>query len=218
MTKFDLLMTDAQDMIVETIHLLQKDKLIDPKLTLREAYNKYLHPDVLPLQDKKLWDGVNSGKVLNFFQFDSPVGAEAIKKIHPRTLEELSSANGLMRLMSNEKGQETPMEKYVRFKKIPGSWENEMNSFGLTKKEQEAFRKHIGNTYGIGISQEQLMRGLMDPDICRFSLGDANMARKTIAKKKLDQIPVLQEKIKQSAASERIGNYAWYALAVPQLG
>lgn len=182
MTKFDFLMTDAQDIIVETIRLLQKDNLINPELTLREVYNKYLHPDVLPLQDKKLWDGVNSGKVLNFFQFDSPVGAEAIKKIHPKTLEELSAANGLMRLMSSEKGQETPMEKYVRFKKIPGSWENEMNRFNLTEEEQNAFRRHIGNTYGIGISQEQLMRGLMDPNICNFSLADANMARKVIAK------------------------------------
>lgn len=218
MTKFDFLLTDVQDTIVETIHLLQKDNLIDPKLTLREVYNKYLHPDVLPLQDKKLWDSVNSGKILNFFQFDSPVGAEAIKKIHPQDIGELSSVNGLMRLMSSEKSQETPMEKYVRFKKVPGSWENEMNRFGLTKKEQEVFKRHIGNTYGIGISQEQLMRGLMDPDICNFSLGDANMARKVIAKKRMDQIPTLQEKVRQSAINERVGNYAWHALAVPQLG
>lgn len=182
MTKFDFLLTDIQDILVETIKLLQKDKVIEPELTIKEVYDKYLHPDALPMQDKKLWDALNSGTILNVFQFDSPIGADAIKKIQPRDIIELSSANGLMRLMTNEKGQETPMEKYIRFKNVMGSWENEMNRFGLTKQEQEVFRKYIGNTYGIGISQEQLMKALMGSEICNFSLADANMARKIIAK------------------------------------
>ena len=43
-------------------------------------------------------------------------GSQAAKKIKPRSIIELSDANGLMRLMTSEKGQESPMEKYIRFK------------------------------------------------------------------------------------------------------
>lgn len=182
MTKFDFLVTDIQDKIIETIRLLQKDNLIDSKLSLREVYNKYLHPDVLPIQDERLWEAVNSGSILDLFQFDSPVGADAIKKIQPKNIAELTSANGLMRLMASEKGAETPMEKYVRFKANPKAWEKEMNDYDLTEEEKKVFRKYLEETSGLGISQEQLMLALMDPDICGFGLGDANMARKTIAK------------------------------------
>lgn len=218
MTKFDFLVTDMQDMLAETIRLLQKDNCIDPNLTLREAYNQYLHPDVLPLEDEKLWDGLDSGKILNVFQFDSPVGADAIKKIQPRDLGELTYTNGLMRLMASEKGQETPMEKYVRFKQNPNAWDAEMSLYGLSPEEKKSFKKYLSGTLGIGVSQEQLMLALMDPDLCAFSLGDANQARKIIAKKKMDKISLLKDKILSSAKNECVGKYFWLALATPQLG
>ena len=55
MTKYDFLVTEVQDKIVETIRLLQKYNKIDSNLTLREVYNKYLHPEVLPLDDEDIY-------------------------------------------------------------------------------------------------------------------------------------------------------------------
>ena len=46
--KYDFLLTAVQDIIIKTIDLLQSYEEIDPKLSLREVYNKYLHPSVLP--------------------------------------------------------------------------------------------------------------------------------------------------------------------------
>ena len=54
MTKLDILVTEVQDKIIECIRLLQEDNYIEPELTLREAYNKYLHPDILPINDEKI--------------------------------------------------------------------------------------------------------------------------------------------------------------------
>lgn len=51
--KYDFLLTAVQDIIIQTIELLQKDGAIEKDLTLREVYNKYLHPSVLPQDDKK---------------------------------------------------------------------------------------------------------------------------------------------------------------------
>ena len=218
MTKFDFLVTDVQDKIVETIKLLQKDNIFDKEMSLRQVYDKYLHPDVLPLEDKKIWKALEDGSVLNIFQFDSLVGAQAAKKIKPESILEMSAANGLMRLMTNEKGEETPMDKYIRFKNNPGAWQKEMSWEGLKPVEMKIFERHIGSTCGVGISQEQLMRALMDEDVCAFSLKDANAARKIIGKKQMSKIPELREKIAQTAKSSAIGKYVWKSIVAPQLG
>ena len=81
-----------------------------------------------------------------------------------------------------EDGGEPPMEKYVRFKRNPELVHKEMKKYGLTAREEEALNRYVGKSYGIGISQEQLMRTLMDSDICDFSLKEANKARKTVSK------------------------------------
>jgi DNA polymerase-3 subunit alpha len=68
--KYDFLLTSVQDIIIETINLLQKDNKIEKDLSLREIYNKYLHPEVLPQSDKEMWNALAEGKVVNCFQFD----------------------------------------------------------------------------------------------------------------------------------------------------
>ena len=111
LTKYDYLVTEVCDKIVKCIELLQKDNLIEPDLTLRQIYEKYLHPNILPIEDESVWDAIDIGKVLNVFQFDSPVGGATVKKLKPRNLQELSTSNGLMRLMGEE-GQQRPVDKY----------------------------------------------------------------------------------------------------------
>ena len=116
MTKYDFLVTEVQDKLVETIRLLQKYNKIDSNLSLREVYDKYFHPEVLPLDNESIWKALRENSVLNVFQFDSDVGSQAAKKIKPTNILEMADANGLMRLMTAEKGQQTPMEKYIEFK------------------------------------------------------------------------------------------------------
>lgn len=66
--KYDFLVTEIQDVIVQCLNMLQEYGHIDKDLSLREMYNKYLHPDKLPIKDKKMWDVACSGKVLKLFQ------------------------------------------------------------------------------------------------------------------------------------------------------
>ena len=113
--KYDFLVTEICDKITIAISLLQKDNLIDPKLSLREAYNKYLHPDVIDLDNTKVWDALGEGKVLDVFQFSTGVGLATAKQVKPRNPTEMMSANALMRLMC-EKDKESPLERYCRLK------------------------------------------------------------------------------------------------------
>ena len=93
--KYDFLLTNVQDIIIQTLDLLKEDKVIDPHLSLRETYNRYLHPEVLPQDDEAMWSALANNEVICCFQFDSPIGAQAAKKIRPHNIRELADANGL---------------------------------------------------------------------------------------------------------------------------
>ena len=218
MTKYDFLVTEVQDKIVQTIKLLQENNKIDKDLSLREVYDKYLHPEVLPLEDKRIWKALQNNSVLNVFQFDSDVGSQAAKKIKPTNILEMADANGLMRLMTSEKGEETPMEKYIRYKNNISLWYQEMNRAGLTKEEQTFIEPYFKQSYGVPPSQEQLMRMLMDKNICNFSLKEANAARKIVGKKQMAKIPELHQKILDTASSPYLGKYIWKCGVGPQMG
>ena len=218
LTKYDFLVTEVQDKIAETIKLLQKYNKIDSNLTLREVYNKYLHPEVLPLDDKTIWKALQENSVLNIFQFDSDVGSQAAKKIKPESILEMSDANGLMRLMTAEKGAETPMEKYIRFKNNLNLWYQEMDKAGLTQQEQKTLEPYFKQSYGVPPSQEQLMRMLMDENICGFTLKEANAARKIVGKKQMAKIPELHQQVLDKATSPALGKYVWERGIGPQMG
>jgi len=218
MTKYDFLVTEVQDKLAEAIRMLQDYGEIESDLTLREIYDKYFHPSVLPIDDEDIWKVLQENSVLNIFQFDSDVGGQAAKKIKPGSMLEMADANGLMRLMTAEKGQETPMEKYIRFKNDISLWYKEMREYGLTQAEQKTLEPYFKTSYGVPPSQEQLMKMLMDENICGFTLAEANAARKVVGKKQMSKIPELRKKVLDQAKSPCLGNYVWTCGIGPQMG
>ena len=218
MTKYDFLVTEVQDKLAEAIKLLQKYNEIDNSLTLREIYDKYFHPNVLPIEDENIWKVLQENSVLNIFQFDSDVGSQAAKKIKPKSILEMADANGLMRLMTSEKGQKSPMEKYIEYKNDISLWYKEMDRYELTKEEQKIVEPYFKSSYGVPPSQEQMMKMLMDEKICNFTLAEANTARKIVGKKQMSKIPELKEKVLKQASSAAMGKYVWDCGIGPQMG
>ena len=216
MVKYDFLVTEIEDKLCQTIKFLQEDGQIEKELSLREVYDKYFHPDVLPLEDADTWESIRKGNILNLFQFDSLSGSQGIAKVQPKNIQELSDTNGLIRLMAGE-GEELPMDKYVRFKKDISLWYKEMDRYGLSKQQQENVSPYFKPYYGVPISQEVLMRMVMDEHICGFSLKEANELRKVLAKKQVQKIPLMKDKIIRSAETEALGKYIWNCGAGPQM-
>lgn len=217
LTKYDFLVTEVQDKLVQTIKLMQEDNIIEPELTLREIYNKYFHPNVLPLEDNRIWQALSEGSVINTFQFDSLEGSKTAKKIRPKNILEMTAANGLMRLMGEE-GEDRPIDKYVRQKNNIKLWYDEMDAVGLTKEEQKNIEPYFKADYGVPPDQESLMLMLMDKNICGFSLAEANAARKIVGKKQMEKIPELRQKVLNNATSPRLGQYIWKHGVGPQMG
>jgi DNA polymerase-3 subunit alpha len=185
--KLDLLTVEGIDKIRTCMDLLIEHGYMEQEKTLRETYNKYLHPDVLVYDDKEMWKKVADNKVPDLFQFDTNVGLQCAKKSKPTNITELATANNLMRLMSDS--GEQPIDKYVRFKNNPKDWIQEMKDYGLTEEEMEVVKKHLGKSYGVSSSQEEMMELLMDEKIGGFTIPEANMARKVVGKKLMDKIP-----------------------------
>lgn len=120
--------------------------------------------------------------------------------------------------MTGEEGGEQPIDKYVRFKNNIQYWYNEMAKYGLSKEEIEIVKPYFESSYGVPPSQEQLMRMLMDDNICHFTLAEANDARKIVAKKQQGRINELRTKIFDQASSKNLGMYIWDCGVGPQMG
>lgn len=123
-----------------------------------------------------------------------------------------------MRLMTSEPGAEMPIDKYVRFKNDINLWYQEMTQYGLSLAEQKILEPYFLSSYGVPPSQEQLMRMLMDTNICHFTLKEANAARKIVGKKQMEKIPALHEKVLAQASSKKLGQYVWTYGLGPQMG
>jgi DNA polymerase III alpha subunit len=122
-----------------------------------------------------------------------------------------------MRLMG-EKGKERPLDRYVRLKNDIGQWYDECKKAGLSDSEVEILEPYYLPNYGVPASQEDLMEVCMDPNIGRFTLGEANAARKIVAKKQMSKIPELKEKFISQCPNENFGEYVWETTMGPQMG
>ena len=219
--KYDFLTVEALDKIRTELDLLLNDDVIENQGSLKETYDKYLHPDILQYDNPKIWDLVTTGEVINLFQFDTPVGSQTVKKVAPRSLVDMASANSLMRLMAG-KGEEQPSDRYVRLKNNMDLWYYEMRQYRLTEEEIKTLEPHYLPVFGTPNTQEDLMETLMNPKICNFDLVLANKARKIVAKKKMADIADFEKLFYKSGESAGARKefliYVWNTCIKPQLG
>jgi len=220
--KYDFLTINALDKIRTTLNLLLEDNVIEWQGNLRDTYNKYLLPVNLEYHDQTMWSLAAEGKIVELFQFDTPVGAQAIKSIRPRNIAEMSIANSLMRLMKQEDATEMPAETYVKYKNNVYAWYEELDKYLINKEEADILKKYLLPLSGVADSQESVMMMVMDPQIANFTVSEANALRKAIAKKKREVLEQVKEvfftKGKESGSSKNLLNYIWEVQIGRQIG
>lgn len=219
--KYDMLTVAALDKIHTTINYLLEDRVIDWQGNLRDTYNKYLLPAILEYKDKSMWRKLWEGEVVDAFQFDTMVGSQAIRLIHPETLAELAIANSIMRLMAQQ-GMELPLDTFVKYKKNIEEWYHELELYGLAPEHIEVLEKHLKPLYGVADSQESVMMLTMDSKIANFSLNDANYLRKAIGKKDFETLQktkqMFYEKGDEIGTSRYLLDYVWNVQIGRQIG
>lgn len=215
--KMDLLRTDAMSKIAKCLELLLKDHQITWQGSLKQTYDKYIHPDVIDYTDESMWIKMSDGAIRDLFQMDSPVGQVAMHKAQPRSVAEMGEVNAIMRLQSEG---EQPIDRYMRFHNNIQEWYDEMTQAGLTEHEQEILKKYLSKSYGVSGTQEVMMKILMDPEIANFTLEAANFARGAVSKKNRAKIEKFTEWYWNSKAGARkeFLKYVWDTCITPQLG
>lgn len=219
--KYDSLTTECQDKLeMCLLEYLSKNGKIESQSTIRETYNKYLHPDVLDYTNQEMWDECSKGKIIDLFQFVTPVGGSCIKKIKPHSLDEMANANSLMRI--SVKDGEQPIDKFLRYKLDISLWYQELKEYGIVNPtEIKALEEVLLPNYGVANTQEDIMELSMRPEISNFTLVDADQMRKIVAKKKDKEVANLKTKFYQSVKNNNnsinIANYVWEQCIKPQL-
>lgn len=220
--KYDALSVEAADRIQTCLELLIKYGYVKKESTLKETYEKILGVYNIERDDPKMWEMVWNHEILNLFQMEQQSGIQGIELTHPKSVDDLATLNSIIRLMAQEKGSETPLEKYAKFKNNISLWYKEMEEYGLTEKEQKLLAPILETSYGICESQERFMTLVQLPECGGFDLNWADRLRKSIAKKDPSGYMKLEEEyfknMKEKHLSENLCNYVWKVLIATSRG
>ena len=220
--KIDLLATLNLTRMRTCLDLLVQYGYVEKKATLRETYEAAIGVYNLNRTNADMWEKLANNEILSVFQFDTPQGIQGISLAKPTSVEEMAALNSIMRLMASEKGAEQPLEKYARFKNNPQLWDSEMNQYRLNNEQKQLLHKYLDYEYGICASQEDIMSMIQDKQLGGWSLKDADMLRKSIAKKDPKLYEELSQKyfdtVKEKHLDNNLCNYFWNVLVNTQRG
>jgi len=213
MIKMDLLSVEAADKIHTCLDLLVEQGYIKQYPTLRETYENALGVYKINRDDEKMWDMVQNHEIVSLFQMEQQSGVRGISLTHPRSVDELAVLNSVIRLMATEKGAESPLDKYARFRERPQDWDKEMIQMGLTDEERKIMHRELDISDGMSITQEQFMQLVQLPECGGWDLQFADKLRKSIAKKNPKEYDALTKQffdnVKEKGLSEKFCNYVW---------
>lgn len=220
--KYDALSVEAMDKIQTCIDLLCEYGYVKKKNSLKETYESIVGIYNLERNNPDMWKMVWNHKISSLFQMEQQSGIQGIKLIKPKSVDELATLNSVIRLMAQEKGGDTPLEIWAKYRKNINLWYDEMRQYGLSEEEIKWLANYPDITDGIAESQECLMSLIQHPKLGGNSLNFADTARKAIAKKvgKLfdDCEKQFYDNAKEKHCSEKLVHYVWDVLLRAQRG
>lgn len=214
--KYDFLLLSTLDIQAACFDLLKKDGLIDKDLTLKQCFRKYIDPNKIDFNNPEIWEKLYNNEVLSIFQWDAASGRKGILATHPHNLAELTSVNGLIRLMTQE-GEEDQIERFCRIKEDPESFEEEMVRAGLSDEQRRIMHQELDRYNGCAATQESFM--VLSQLLAKYTLKQADALRKTVAKKKMNEITAQKELFyNQCEGTQEVKDYLWRVVIQPSLG
>jgi DNA polymerase-3 subunit alpha len=166
---------------VESIGLLKMDFLglknltmIDKTIDLvKQSVGETVDPDALPLDDPATYGLLARGDLEGIFQLESSGMRQIVRDLKPSSLEDISSILALYR--------PGPLDAGLIPKFINRKHGREAIDFAHEKLEPI-----LQETYGIMVYQEQIMR--IAQDLAGYSLGEADLLRRAMGKKKKSEM------------------------------
>lgn len=170
---------------VESLGLLKMDFLGLKNLTVIETALEFINEgrrelgieedldfsvDALPLDDANTYKLLSEGELDGIFQLDASAGMRSIvRELRPSSLEDISSILALYRPGPLDAGL---IPKFIRRK----------HGIDPIEYDHPLLEPILKETYGIMVYQEQIMR--IARDLAGYSLGQADILRRAMGKKK----------------------------------
>src|SRR5215469_2396948 len=140
--------------------------LADAARLVKESTGVPLDPDDLPLDDAKAYQLLAEARTFGVFQLESAGMRDALRSLKPTRIQDIIAMVALYR--------PGPMELIPEFV-------NRKHGRAPITYEHPLMERHLQETYGIMIYQEQVM-GLA-AELAGFTLGEADTLRKAMGKK-----------------------------------
>ena len=168
LVKFDFLGLKTLTVIDQSV------KRINSKLSTND---ERLNIDNLSLKDQKTFELLQRGETTAIFQLESKGMRDYLKQLIPNDFEDIVSMNALYR---------------------PGALGMNMVDSYINRKHgkeevtygHESVQKILGTTYGVIVYQEQVMQ--IAQELSGFSLGQADILRRAMGKKKKEEMESLR--------------------------
>jgi DNA polymerase-3 subunit alpha len=131
---------------------------------------------------------VLKGNNSNVFQFESNLGKKCFTELLPVSIDDLSNASGLIRVLGSEEGRQmydSYKENVIDLQTNPNSdpmWEERLRDEVTDEETFQICRKVLEKTYGILIYQEQLSFLVRDISRGKHTFVDGNNVRKMLGK------------------------------------
>jgi DNA polymerase III subunit alpha len=182
---------------IERVGLLKMDFLGLSTLTLifdaiaeiERTTGEKLDIDHVPLDDPKTYQLFQDGQTYGVFQFESSGMREILRKSKPQRLEDLIALNALYRPGPLRSGM---VDDYIARK------------LGKTevKYDLPELEPVLAETYGVIAYQEQVMR--ISNIVAGFTLGEADILRKAMGKKKAEVMQAQRAKFVDGAKNRGV--------------
>jgi len=141
--------------------------------------------DDIPLDDRKTYEIFSNGYTAGVFQFESAGMRDILRRYEPERLPDLIALNALYR--------PGPMKMIDDF--IDRKHGRKQVSYDFPELEPI-----LSETYGVMVYQEQVMQ--ISNVIAGYSLGEADLLRRAMGKKKADEMAAQRERFVQGAAGK----------------
>ncbi len=189
MTQFDMLSIERIGLLKFDFLGLKTLTVINKTMAYIKGNGKEFSLDDISFDDLKTYELLGSGNTTGIFQLESAGMRDLLVKISPNRFEDLIAIVALYRPGPMGSGM---IDEFIKRKKgkIP------------VKYDLPQLKEILDETYGVILYQEQVMR--IANKLANFSMGQADILRKAMGKKKPEEMEKQKETFIQGAVANRI--------------
>jgi DNA polymerase-3 subunit alpha len=176
-TQYDMGSVEALGLLkMDFLGLRTLSFLDEARRIVRESAGVEIDYDNLPLDDRKIFEMLSRGDTKGVFQLEGTGMTNTVKAFKPERLHDIIAIVSLYR-----PGPMDNIPAYLRRRHG-----QEPVSYAEFPHAEEMLRPILAETYGIPVYQEQIMQ--IASAVAGYSLGEADMLRRAMSKKKVKEL------------------------------